>query len=213
MLGNYARSADALAEQLKASGVQDKKVLQVIKDTPRHLFIDDVLKHKAYENTALPIGNGQTISQPFIVAKMTEILRQVGVKGKVLEIGTGSGYQSAVLAQVFEQVFSVERIKSLQWQAKRRLHQLDLYNVSMKHGDGWQGWQTKGPFSGIIVTAAAKSVPQALVEQLEDEGALLLPIGEEEQVLTLVVRKGEQFIEHKMAPVRFVPLIAGEISL
>lgn len=213
MLGSYARSADALAEQLKASGVQDKKVLQVIKDTPRHLFIDDVLKHKAYENTALPIGNGQTISQPFIVAKMTEILRQVGVKGKVLEIGTGSGYQSAVLAQVFEQVFSVERIKSLQWQAKRRLHQLDLYNVSMKHGDGWQGWKTKGPFSGIIVTAAAKSVPQALLEQLEDDGALLVPIGEEEQVLTLVVRKGEQFIEHKMAPVRFVPLIAGEISL
>ncbi|TMN87446.1 protein-L-isoaspartate O-methyltransferase [Pseudoalteromonas phenolica] len=213
MLGNYARSADALAEQLKASGVQDKKVLQVIKDTPRHLFIDDVLKHKAYENTALPIGNGQTISQPFIVAKMTEILRQVGVKGKVLEIGTGSGYQSAVLAQVFEQVFSVERIKSLQWQAKRRLHQLDLYNVSMKHGDGWQGWQTKGPFSGIIVTAAAKSLPQALLEQLDDDGALLVPIGEEEQVLTLVVRKGEQFIEHKMAPVRFVPLIAGEISL
>lgn len=213
MLGNYARSADALVEQLKASGVQDKKVLQVIKDTPRHLFIDDVLKHKAYENTALPIGNGQTISQPFIVAKMTEILRQVGVKGKVLEIGTGSGYQSAVLAQMFEQVFSVERIKSLQWQAKRRLHQLDLYNVSMKHGDGWQGWQTKGPFSGIIVTAAAKSLPQALLEQLEDDGALLVPIGEEEQVLTLVVRKGEQFIEHKMAPVRFVPLIAGEISL
>jgi len=213
VLGNYARSAGALVEQLKASGVQDKKVLQVIKDTPRHLFIDDVLKHKAYENTALPIGNGQTISQPFIVAKMTEILRQVGVKGKVLEIGTGSGYQSAVLAQVFEQVFSVERIKSLQWQAKRRLHQLDLYNVSMKHGDGWQGWQTKGPFSGIIVTAAAKSLPQALLEQLEDDGALLLPIGEEEQVLTLVVRKGEQFIEHKMAPVRFVPLIAGEISL
>jgi protein-L-isoaspartate(D-aspartate) O-methyltransferase len=205
VLGNYARSAEALAEQLKASGVQDTKVLQVIKNTPRHLFIDDVLKHKAYENTALPIGNGQTISQPFIVAKMTEILRQVGVKGRVLEIGTGSGYQSAVLAQMFEQVFSVERIKSLQWQAKRRLHQLDLYNVSMKHGDGWQGWQTKGPFSGIIVTAAAKSVPQALLEQLEDEGALLLPIGEEEQVLTLVVRKGEQFIEHKMAPVRFVP--------
>jgi protein-L-isoaspartate(D-aspartate) O-methyltransferase len=213
VLGNYARSAEALAEQLKASGVQDTKVLQVIKNTPRHLFIDDVLKHKAYENTALPIGNGQTISQPFIVAKMTEILRQVGVKGRVLEIGTGSGYQSAVLAQMFEQVFSVERIKSLQWQAKRRLHQLDLYNVSMKHGDGWQGWQTKGPFSGIIVTAAAKSVPQALLEQLEDEGALLLPIGEEEQVLTLVVRKGEQFIEHKMAPVRFVPLIAGEILL
>ncbi|ALO43362.1 protein-L-isoaspartate(D-aspartate) O-methyltransferase [Pseudoalteromonas phenolica] len=213
MLGNYTRSADALVEQLKASGVQDKKVLQVIKDTPRHLFIDDVLKHKAYENTALPIGNGQTISQPFIVAKMTEILRQVGVKGKVLEIGTGSGYQSAVLAQVFEQVFSVERIKSLQWQAKRRLHQLDLYNVSMKHGDGWQGWQTKGPFSGIIVTAAAKTVPQALLEQLENDGALLVPIGEEEQVLTLVVRKGEQFVEHKMAPVRFVPLIAGEISL
>ena len=213
MLSSYNRSANALVKQLKAAGVNDTEVLRVLKNTPRHIFIDDVLKHKAYENTALPIGNGQTISQPFIVAKMTEILRQVGVKGNVLEIGTGSGYQSAILAQLFDKVFSVERIKSLQWQAKRRLHQLDLYNVAMNHGDGWLGWESKGPFSGIIVTAAAKSVPQALLSQLAEGGALLIPIGEKEQdqVLTLLVRKGNQIVEHKMAPVRFVPLVSGEI--
>ncbi|RJE76609.1 protein-L-isoaspartate O-methyltransferase [Pseudoalteromonas citrea] len=211
LLNNYARSASILIEQLKELGVEDAKVLAVLEQTPRHLFVDDVLKHKSYENTALPIGQGQTISQPFIVGKMTEILRQVGVEGSVLEIGTGSGYQTAILAQLFESVCTVERIKSLQWQAKRRMHQLDLYNVSMKHGDGWLGWSSKAPFAGIIVTAAAKSVPQSLLQQLEDGGALIVPLGEHEQVLTLFVRQGEQFIEHPLAPVKFVPLIAGDI--
>lgn len=211
LLNNYARSASILTEQLKELGVEDAKVLAVLEQTPRHLFVDDVLKHKSYENTALPIGQGQTISQPFIVGKMTEILRQVGVEGSVLEIGTGSGYQTAILAQLFESVCTVERIKSLQWQAKRRMHQLDLYNVSMKHGDGWLGWSSKAPFAGIIVTAAAKSVPQSLLQQLEDGGALIVPLGEHEQVLTLFVRQGEQFIEHPLAPVKFVPLIAGDI--
>ncbi|WP_105169249.1 protein-L-isoaspartate(D-aspartate) O-methyltransferase [Pseudoalteromonas sp. T1lg23B] len=211
MLSSYKRSAHALVQQLRTQGVQDEQVLKVMENTPRHLFVDDVLKHKSYENTALPIGQGQTISQPYIVAKMTEVLRQVGVVGKVLEIGTGSGYQTAILAQLFDEVCSVERIKALQWQAKRRLHMLDLYNVAMKHGDGWQGWHSKAPFAGIIVTAAAKEVPKQLLAQLEDEGALIVPLGEQDQQLTLFVRKGEQFVEHRLAPVRFVPLVAGDI--
>ncbi|MCF6435271.1 protein-L-isoaspartate(D-aspartate) O-methyltransferase [Pseudoalteromonas sp. MMG022] len=211
MLSSYKRSAHVLVQQLKTQGVQDEQVLKVMESTPRHLFVDDVLKHKSYENTALPIGQGQTISQPYIVAKMTEVLRQVGVAGKVLEIGTGSGYQTAILAQLFDEVCSVERIKALQWQAKRRLHMLDLYNVAMKHGDGWQGWQSKAPFSGIIVTAAAKEVPKQLLAQLEDQGALIVPLGEQEQQLTLFVRKGKQLVEHRLAPVRFVPLVAGDI--
>ena len=130
MLANYTRSAKALSDLLKREGVEDQGVLDAIAGIPRHLFIDDVLQHKAYENTALPIGQGQTISQPYIVARMTELLRLAGVRDKVLEIGTGSGYQTAVLAKTFTNVYSVERIKALQWQAKRRLQQLDLYNVT-----------------------------------------------------------------------------------
>ncbi|MCG9757655.1 MULTISPECIES: protein-L-isoaspartate(D-aspartate) O-methyltransferase [Pseudoalteromonas] len=212
MLNNYQGSANALVELLKQQGVEDKMVLNAIANTPRHMFVDEVLKHKSYENTALPIGQGQTISQPFIVAKMTEVLKQVGVKGRILEVGTGSGYQTAVLAQVFEQVFSIERIKSLQWQARRRLHLLDLYNVTMRHGDGWKGWASKAPFAGIIVTAAAQSVPDELLAQLEEGGAMVIPIGVEAQTLTLFVKQGEQFIRHALAPVRFVPLVAGEVG-
>ena len=212
MLNNYQGSAKALVELLEQQGVSEPQVLDAIANTPRHLFVDEVLKHKSYENTALPIGQGQTISQPYIVAKMTEVLLQVGVQGKVLEIGTGSGYQTAVLAQLFEQVCSVERLKSLQWQARRRLHLLNLYNVTMKHGDGWLGWQNKAPFAGIIVTAAAERVPDALLAQLQEGGAMVIPIGVESQVLTLFVKRGEQFIRHELAPVRFVPLVAGEVS-
>nr|WP_254879513.1 protein-L-isoaspartate(D-aspartate) O-methyltransferase [Pseudoalteromonas sp. McH1-7] len=211
-MNNYQGSANALVALLKQQGVVDKQILEVMASTPRHLFVDEVLKHKSYENTALPIGQGQTISQPFIVAKMTEVLKQVGVKGSILEVGTGSGYQTAILAQVFEQVFSIERIKSLQWQARRRLHLLDLYNVTMKHGDGWKGWPSKAPFAGIIVTAAAQSVPDDLLAQLQDGGAMIIPIGVETQTLTLFVKKGEQYIRHALAPVRFVPLVAGEVS-
>ncbi|TMO74645.1 protein-L-isoaspartate O-methyltransferase [Pseudoalteromonas sp. S3776] len=212
MLANYSRSANALSQLLEQEGVEDKQVLKAIADIPRHAFIDDVLKHKAYENTALPIGQGQTISQPYIVARMTELLYLAGVRDKVLEIGTGSGYQTAVLAKCFNKVFSVERIKTLQWQAKRRLHQLDLYNVTMKHGDGWQGWQSQAPFDGIIVTAAASKVPQDLLGQLADGGVLLAPIGEQEQKLTMIIRQGNGFAEHVIAPVRFVPLVPGDIE-
>lgn len=213
MLNNYSRSAQALKVQLQQQGISHPLVLHVMERTPRHVFIDDVLKHKAYENTALPIGQGQTISQPYIVAKMTEILLNQGVSGKVLEIGTGSGYQTAILAQTFNQVCSVERIKSLQWQAKRRLHQLDLYNVAMKHGDGWQGWSSKAPFDGIIVTAAASSTPLALLEQLAEGGVMIAPIGENEQTLMLFRKTDQGVISERLASVRFVPLVAGEIVL
>ena len=212
MLANYTRSAQALSDLLQREGVEDKEVLKAIAQIPRHIFIDDVLKHKAYQNTALPIGQGQTISQPYIVARMTELMRLAGVKSKVLEIGTGSGYQTAVLAKTFDKVYSVERIKALQWQAKRRLHQLDLYNVTMKHGDGWQGWQSQAPFNGIIVTAAATIIPPELLAQLADGGVLLGPIGEAEQKLTMVIRQGDSFTEHVIAPVRFVPLVPGDIE-
>ncbi len=212
MLANYTRSAQALADLLQREGVEDKQVLKAIAQIPRHIFIDDVLKHKAYQNTALPIGQGQTISQPYIVARMTELMRLAGVQHKVLEIGTGSGYQTAVLAKTFDKVYSVERIKALQWQAKRRLHQLDLYNVTMKHGDGWQGWQSQAPFDGIIVTAAATTIPPELLAQLADGGVLLAPIGEAEQKLTMVIRQGDNFTEHVIAPVRFVPLVPGDIE-
>lgn len=211
MINNYVRSAGALAQQLANDGVNDQRVLDVIAKTPRHLFIDDVLQHKAYDNTALPIGQGQTISQPYIVAQMTALLLHHGVTGKVLEIGTGSGYQSAILAQLFDQVYSVERIKALQYQAKRRLHKLDLYNVSMKHGDGWQGWQSQAPYQGIIVTAAAATVPQALLDQLDEGGVLIVPVGDAEQKLMLYTRQDNQFKQQVMADVRFVPLVPGEI--
>ncbi|MGE6810347.1 protein-L-isoaspartate(D-aspartate) O-methyltransferase [Pseudoalteromonas sp. CAL260-MNA-CIBAN-0059] len=212
MLANYTRSAKALSALLQREGVEDMQVLDAIAQIPRHIFVGDVLQHKAYQNTALPIGQGQTISQPYIVARMTELLQLAGVRDKVLEIGTGSGYQTAILAKIFTKVYSVERIKALQWQAKRRLHQLDLYNVAMKHGDGWQGWESQAPFNGIIVTAAAAKIPQDLLAQLADGGVLLAPIGEQEQKLTMVIRNGNNYTEHVIAPVRFVPLVAGDIE-
>ncbi|RVT46072.1 protein-L-isoaspartate(D-aspartate) O-methyltransferase [Rheinheimera sediminis] len=206
------RSAAVLAQKLQQDGIQDSRVLAAIAQTPRHLFVEAVLAHKAYENTALPIGQGQTISQPYIVAKMTELLLQSQQCQKVLEIGTGSGYQTAVLARLFSQVCSVERIKSLQFQAKRRLQQLDLHNVSMKHGDGWLGWATKAPFDCIIVTAAPHQVPQALLQQLDEGGILVIPVGAQEQVLRVFTRVGDTFEQKDVEAVRFVPLVPGELA-
>lgn len=206
------RSAQVLAQKLQAEGIADASVLTALAQTPRHLFVEPVLAHKAYENTALPIGQGQTISQPYIVARMTELLLQGGSSGKVLEIGTGSGYQTAILARLFTHVCSVERIKALQFQAKRRLQQLDLHNVSMKHGDGWQGWPSKGPFDSIIVTAAPVEVPQALLQQLTDGGRLVIPVGSEQQVLRVYQRHGDEFQSQDIETVRFVPLVPGELA-
>ncbi|MFT5162682.1 MAG: protein-L-isoaspartate(D-aspartate) O-methyltransferase [Alteromonadaceae bacterium] len=212
MRSSYARAGEQLAQRLIQDGIKDQQVLKAVSAVPRHLFVEPVLAHKAYENTALPIGQGQTISQPYIVARMTELLLQYGATDKVLEIGTGSGYQTAVIAQLADQVYSVERIKSLQFQAKRRLQNMDLYNVSMKHGDGWKGWQTKAPFDGIIVTAAPESVPIELLSQLKEGGILIVPVGVENQVLSVIQRHGEAFITSDICAVRFVPLVPGDLA-
>ncbi|MFT6898146.1 MAG: protein-L-isoaspartate(D-aspartate) O-methyltransferase [Paraglaciecola sp.] len=207
-----SRKGDSLALLLQREGIKNVSVLNAVAATPRELFLPDALHHKAYQNTALPIGQGQTISQPYIVAKMTELLLQSSNAPKsVLEIGTGSGYQTAILAQLFDKVFSVERIKTLQFQAKRRMNQLDLHNVAMKHGDGWQGWASKGPFDAIIVTAAASQIPAKLYEQLNDGGRLIIPVGEQSQQLHCITRNELQFEENIIEAVRFVPLIAGDI--
>lgn len=202
-----------LLQQLMQQGIGDERVLKAMSEVPREKFIDEAMSHKAYDNTALPIGLGQTISQPYMVARMTELLR-VGPESKVLEIGTGSGYQTAVLAHLVQHVFSVERIKSLQWQAKRRLKQLDLHNVSTRHGDGWQGWASRGPFDAIIVTAAPPEIPEALLSQLADGGRLVLPVGEfdKTQQLRCVQRRGNDFSVESIEPVRFVPLVQGELA-
>ncbi len=212
MIANFAPSAKALGETLKAKGITHPDVLAVLSELPRHQFIDAVLHHKAYDDTALPIGQGQTISQPFIVAQMTELLLQYGVRDKVLEIGTGSGYQTAVLAKLFSQVYSVERIKALQWQAKRKLHQCDIYNVMMKHADGWHGWSSHAPYQGIIVTAAPEHVPEALLSQLAEGGVMVAPIGKESQFLRVYQRIQGQIRQTDIAPVRFVPLVAGNLE-
>ncbi|GLT20138.1 protein-L-isoaspartate O-methyltransferase [Vibrio zhanjiangensis] len=204
-------NAERLINFLIASGIQDKPVIDAIHSIPREQFVSQAMQHQAYDNNALPIGQGQSISQPYIVAKMTELL-ELTPKSKVLEIGTGSGYQTAVLAQLVEHVYSIERIKSLQWEAKRRLKCLDIYNVSTKHGDGWKGWPTKGPFNAIIVTAAAASVPPILLEQLDDGGVLVIPVGEDEQRLLKITRRGEDYLSQVVEDVRFVPLIAGELA-
>lgn len=210
--GKSSRSGEILAQKLLAEGITNQSVLQAIARTPRHIFVPEILAHKAYDNTALPIGQGQTISQPYIVAKMSELLIAEGIPDSILEIGTGSGYQTAILAQLTTQVFSVERIKALQWQAKRRLQAMDLHNVSMKHGDGWKGWKSKAPFQAIIVTAAPNAVPQDLLDQLADGGRLIIPVGEETQILKIITKQGDQYSEQHIEAVRFVPLVPGAVS-
>ncbi|WP_159739293.1 protein-L-isoaspartate(D-aspartate) O-methyltransferase [Vibrio atypicus] len=203
--------ADRLIHFLVANGIQDNHVLDAVRCLPREQFVSQAMMHQAYDNNALPIGQGQTISQPYIVAKMTEML-ELNRTSKVLEVGTGSGYQTAVLAQLVEHVYSIERIKSLQWEAKRRLKQLDIYNVSTKHGDGWLGWAAKAPFDAIIVTAAAESVPTALLEQLVEGGIMVIPVGIEDQQLLKITRQGDTFLSEVIEVVRFVPLVAGDLA-
>ncbi|NLS43622.1 protein-L-isoaspartate(D-aspartate) O-methyltransferase [BEV proteobacterium] len=196
---------------LRQQGIHDERLLKAIEAVPRERFVDEAFEHKAYENNALPIGSGQTISQPYIVARMTDLL-QLTPASRVLEIGTGSGYQTAVLAHLVKQVFSVERIKGLQWQAKRRLKQLDLHNVSTRHGDGWQGWPSRGLFDAIIVTAAAPEIPNALVAQLDEGGIMVLPVGEQSQKLQRIQRHGGECVVNTIETVKFVPLVKGELA-
>lgn len=206
------RTRERLINRLVDAGITDIRVLEVIRELPRHYFVDEALAHRAYEDTALPIGFNQTISQPYIVARMTEALLNGGELRRVLEVGTGSGYQTAVLACLVKQVFSVERILPLQEKARERLNQLRLHNVTFKHADGGMGWPERGPFDGIICAAAPAQIPQELLDQLAVGGRMLIPVGERVQELRLVVRTSEnQYQQQVVEGVRFVPLLSGSI--
>lgn len=205
------RTRERLLERLFEEGIRNLHVLEAIRRTPRHLFVDEALSHRAYEDTALPIGHNQTLSQPYIVARMTELLLGGGPLDKVMEVGTGSGYQTAILAKVVERVFSVERILPLQERAKRVLKEIDVRNVVFRHADGNWGWPQYGPYDAILVTAAPAEIPGELLGQLADGGRLVIPVGEHEQHLMLVIRHGDEFTYQQVEPVRFVPLLAGAI--
>ena len=206
------RTRERLVQRLKDQGIKDQKVLDVIRVTPRHLFLDEALSHRAYEDTALPIGHAQTISQPYIVALMTQILLSRGPLKRVLEIGTGSGYQAAVLAQLVDEVYSVERIKPLLIKARNLFRQLRLRNIVTAHSDGGVGWPENAPYDGIIATAAPERVPDELLYQLAPDGLLVIPVGTgENQELRVISRLGDsqKFEEEVVERVRFVPLLGG----
>ncbi len=205
------RTRDRLVSRLEQQGINNQKVLEVIRKLPRHLFVDEALSHRAYEDTALPIGYGQTISQPFIVAYMTQLLMEKQPNHSVLEIGTGCGYQTAVLASLFSQVYSVERIEALHQQAKKRLAELEFYNVQLRHTDGNGGWPNLVyRFDSIIMTAACSEVPEDLLQQLADGGVMIFPFDNgKDQTLTRLTRDGDQIHRESLIKVVFVPLLSG----
>jgi len=206
-----ARTRDRLVQRLKDNGIQSEAVLEQIRNVPRHLFVDEALSSRAYEDTALPIGLGQTISQPWVVARMTEALLD-GFEGEtVLEIGTGCGYQTAVLAPLVKKIYTVERIRELMVKTRQRLRELDIYNVQFRPGDGWEGWPKYAPYDGIIVTAAATELPQKLLQQLSPGGRMVIPVGPPGlQDLLLVTRMNDHFEEQSLGAVSFVPLVPGK---
>lgn len=205
------RTRDRLIQRLLDQGIKNQAVLDIIRSTPRHIFLDEALAHRAYEDSALPIGFQQTLSQPYIVARMTELLFEAGPCKRILEIGTGSGYQTIVLARMpgVEQVFSVERIQALQEQARERFRALNVPRVSLKLADGNLGWAEKAPFDGIIATAAPREIPAELIEQLAEGGRLVIPVGEQHQNLVLVTKIADGIQREVIEPVRFVPLLPG----
>ncbi len=208
-----ARTRDRLVQRLRDQGITSPAVLDRIRNVPRHIFVDEALGSRAYEDTALPIGFGQTISQPYIVARMTEALLAGGPLSKVLEVGTGCGYQSAVLAPLVTKLYSIERVESLYLRAKLRLSELELRNVRLRHGDGTAGWKSLAPFDGILVTAAPISVPEALLKQLQVGGRLLMPVGAEgHQELIRFTRKETRVERESLGPVAFVPLLGGVVG-
>jgi len=206
-----ARTRARMVERLRAEGIRDEQVLTAMAAVPRHLFIEEALAHRAYEDTALPIGFGQTISQPFVVARMIELLREGGRElGRTLEVGAGCGYQAAILAMLSREVFAVERIAPLLQRARETLRQLRLSHVRLKHADGMIGLPEAAPFDTIVVAAAGSQVPKALKDQLAPGGRLMMPVGGgEEQVLLLIERTPRGFVETRFDAVRFVPLLPG----
>ena len=206
------RTRERLIQRLSDQGISDMAVLDVLRTTPRHLFLDEAMAHRAYEDVALPIGFQQTLSQPYIVARMTELLLAAGPRQRVLEIGTGSGYQTAILAQLVDEVYSVERIKPLQQKARQRLRQLKLRNVHMNHADGGMGWEERGPFDGIMSTAAPEQIPEELLRQLAMDGRLVIPVGGDRQHLQVVTRTTEGYETEIVEAVNFVPLRPGTVK-
>ncbi len=204
------RTRERMIERLKTQGIYDPKVLAAMAETPRHIFVDEALASRSYEDTALPIGYNQTISQPYIVARMTELLLENGHLSRVLEIGTGSGYQTAILAALVDKVYSVERIGPLLKKAKNNLWDLKLKNVSYQHNDGGWGWPEQAPFDGILVAAAPSEIPDTLLQQLEVGGVMLIPIGSRHhQELHKITRTVEGYEDKVLEPVSFVPFLSG----
>ncbi|HVF35138.1 MAG TPA: protein-L-isoaspartate(D-aspartate) O-methyltransferase [Candidatus Saccharimonadia bacterium] len=206
------RARDRLMERLRAEGIHDARVIDALRRVPRHLFVDEGLESRAYEDTALPIGLGQTISQPFVVALMTQAILAERAPARVLEVGTGSGYQAAVLAQLVEQVFTVERIEKLLRQARRRFLHAGYANIKAKHGDGRLGWREEAPFDAIVVTAAGDFIDQALLDQLAPGGVLIAPVGVPGDQKLVRVRRGDDgYARETLEAVAFVPLLGGVV--
>ena len=203
------RTRDRMLARLRERGIKDEATLSAIGAIPRHIFVDEALSIRAYEDVSLPIGFGQTISQPYIVARMTEILRNDRQLNKVLEIGTGCGYQTAVLSKVAREVLSLERIRPLVMKARDHLRTLKCNNIKLDHADGSEGLEDYAPFDGIIVTAAASHIPEELLSQLADGGRMVIPIGTDTQTLYLIEREGDNFNHTKLEAVKFVPLLGG----
>jgi protein-L-isoaspartate(D-aspartate) O-methyltransferase len=207
------RTRARMVERLREKGIRDERVLNAMATVPRHLFVEEALASRAYEDTALPIGFRQTISQPYVVARMIELVLEAKQPGTVLEVGTGCGYQAAVLAHVFREVYSIERIKELLERARTNLVALRLRNLRMAHGDGYAGLEKAAPFQAIVVAAAARQVPEALLLQLAPGGKMVLPLHATNgtgQRLVLYERSGRGFTESELDPVRFVPMEAGK---
>ncbi len=207
------RTRERLLGRLMEQGIKNMQVLDIIRSTPRHIFLDEALSHRAYEDVALPIGYGQTISQPYVVAKMTEIVSASRRLKSVLEIGTGCGYQTAVISRIAEKVYTIERIKPLIDRAKKNLKLLGIRNVEFKHDDGSLGWEERAPFDAIITTAAPQMVPSELYQQLSpEEGSLVIPVGvDNQQDLQHIVKSGQSIRTENLGSVRFVPLLTGQV--